>query len=121
MFCETAFALGDLVGFTPTRPSVYVQSCMIRNAYKTVIGIQEMHSELVGKARESSCLHIAYTEIKPAVWDSLAFCSNLFHASQLLGLRHGSLCKVSLARAMYEWRSSVRPKSFSLQKSIQSV
>jgi len=56
MTCETAFSMGDLLGFTPTRPSVYMESCMIRSAFKTFAGIPEMHFELAGKARESSCL-----------------------------------------------------------------
>ena len=85
MTCETAFSMGALLGFTPTRPSVYMESCMIRSAFKTFAGIQEMHFELVGKARGSSCLSLAYQEMRPPGWDAPACCSNLFHASQFSG------------------------------------
>ena len=106
MTCETAFSMGALLGFTPTRPSVYMESCMIGSSYKTFTGIQEMHIELAGKATDSSSLHIAYAEIRPPGWDAPAFCSNLFYASQFNGLRHGSQCKVALARVIYEWSTN---------------
>ena len=90
MTCETAYALGELLGFTPTRPSVYMESCMIRSGFKTFVGSEDMHLILADKARESSCLSLASREITPPGWDAPSFCSNLFHASQFSGLRHGS-------------------------------
>ena len=114
MSCETAYALGEFLGFSPTRPSVYMESCMIRGAYKTFSGCQDMHLQLSVKARESSCLSLAYREMKPPGWDAPAFCSNLFHSSQFANLRHGSTCKIALARVIYEWTAGVRRKSLSL-------
>lgn len=49
MACETAFSIGDLSGFTPTRPSVHMGFRMIRSAFETLSGIQSMHSELAGE------------------------------------------------------------------------
>ena len=110
---------------------------MSRGAYKTFVDFQDMHVQLADKARESSCLSLACKEIRPPGWDAPAFCFNLYHASRLEGLRHGSQCKVALARVIYEWNlvwpveetefeesvfsSSawiLRRKSYSLQKQI---
>ena len=85
---------------------------MIRSAFKTFTRIQEMQFELAAKARESSCLSLAYREMRPPGWDAPAFCSNLFHASQFSGLRHGSQCKVALARVIYEWKGTAETRRF---------
>ena len=80
---------------------------MIRGAYKTSSGCQDMHLQLSVKARDSSCLSLAYREMKPPGWDAPAFYSNVYHASLFNGLRHGSQCKASLARVIYEWTAGV--------------
>ena len=77
-----------------------------------------MHCTLAGKACESSSLHLAYNEIIPPGWDAPAFCTNLFHARRFVGLRHGSSCKVPLARTTYEWKA--KAKKASLQKAIHA-
>ena len=59
MSCETAFTRGELVGFSFTRLSVYLESCMTRSASKTFKGLQDMQHAPAGRARESSSLHIA--------------------------------------------------------------
>ena len=35
MTCKTAFSMDGLLGFSPSRPSVYLESCMLRSAFKT--------------------------------------------------------------------------------------
>ena len=91
---------------------------MIRGAFKTFVGAQNMHSMLVEGASESSCLSLAYSEMKPPGWDSPAFCSNLFHASIFSGLRHGSQYEVSLARVIYEWIAQSESLGFNLEAEV---
>ena len=101
MTCKTAFSMDGLLGFSPSRPSVYLESCMLRSAFKTFEGFLEMHSELSDKARECSSLHLAYTEIKPPGWDAPAFCTNLAEAVKFKGLRHIYIQVVRVPRIIH--------------------
>ena len=61
-----------------TRPSVYMRSCMIRAACRTLVNYEVMHNYLVKVALEGLCLNSAVMgETIPPGWDSEAFCTNL--------------------------------------------
>ena len=82
---NTAFSL-DLLG-APSFPDliVYLKSCMIRTACKTVSGYGVHHKALL----ECACEHLPFNSHKcksaiPPGWDSPAFCSTLVEAALLL-------------------------------------
>lgn len=55
---ETEYALPGLIGFTSTRPSVYVESCMLEEPLKTFVVFYVMHAPLSDNAGESSGLRL---------------------------------------------------------------
>ena len=61
--CETAYSLERLMGLCPIRPSVYMESCLMRSALETFTGYEEQHRELSQTAMESSCLALACRSI----------------------------------------------------------
>jgi hypothetical protein len=105
MTCETAYTLEGLLGFTPTRPSVYLESCMLRSSLKTFVGFVDMHKKLLSVSESSNCLAQAFHDLSiiPPGWDSPAFCSNLFHAQKFERLQHASKCKSELHEAIKKW------------------
>ena len=75
----TAFNL-HLVG-GPKFPDLlaYLASCGMRAAYKTLVGYNEQHNELLRLAVEELPLAIhRYKACTPSGWDSPALCTNLF-------------------------------------------
>ena len=114
MTCDTAYALDQLLGFCPIRPSVYMESCMLRSAHKTFVGFEEQHKQLTEVAMESSCFALAFRTIIPPGWDSPAFATNLTNALHFRGLEHSSNCANELETALAAW--STRRKAISLQK-----
>ena len=116
MTCETAYTMDALLGFTPTRPSVYLEACMLRSSLKTFVGFEDMHKSLLFVSESSSCLAHAFnsSNIIPTGWDSPAFCSNLFHAVKFNGLQHASKFKPQLDKAIKLWKR--KPKGTTLQK-----
>ena len=91
---------------------------MIRAAWKTFNGFEDMHTELVEKASSCLCLVQAGRCFRPPGWDSDAFCSNLYYACHFEGLRYAIKCKQNLVRVCQDWRAG-RVKS--LQSSIYKV
>ena len=64
-----------------------------------------MHTALSSKASECTSLPIAFSNIILPGWDSLAFRTNLYHASRLKGMKIASNFKPALARVIYEMRA----------------
>jgi len=104
MTCHTAYTIDGLLGFSPVRPSVYMESCMIRGAVKTFVNIEEMQSELCCTAENSLALSSAYRNIIPPGWDSPAFCTNISNASKVSGLRHASMQSNGISSAISLWK-----------------
>ena len=121
MTCETAYTLEGLLGFTPTRPSLYMESCMLRSSLKTFVGFEVMHKNLLSVSESSNCLAQAFHDLSiiPPGWDSPAFCSNLFHAQKFERLQHASQCKFELDKAVRKWRRN--PSGLSLQKLCYTI
>ena len=105
MTCDTAYTLELLMGLCPIRPSVYMESCLIRSAHKTFVGFDKQHKHLSEIAVESSCLALAFRTIIPPGWDSPAFVSNLSQALRFDGLKHSSNCAYELESAITVWKS----------------
>ena len=63
------------------RPVVFLHSCMIRAAAKTLAGFSQQHLALQEKVIDSLPLaHLLSGSAKPEGWDSEAFCSKLHYA-----------------------------------------
>ena len=94
-----AHELKDLVGASPTRPSVYMEAPVMRATCRTSIGYEDMHLRLAEKAKECSNLASALSSIIPPGWDSPAFCSNLYFAPLFDCLKYAPGSKHA-----HEWR-----------------
>ena len=82
---RTAFSLETLGGPNLTDISVYLKSCLIRSACKTVTGHEELQCKLLLASIESlSFARHRYKHAIPPGWDAPAFCTTLGGASQLL-------------------------------------
>ena len=75
----------------------------MRVACKTSKDFDWMHTALSSKASECASLSIAFSIIILPGWDSLTFCTNLYHASRLQGMKVASNFNPALARVIYEW------------------
>ena len=82
---DTAYALDTLGGPRFTNISVYLRSCLIRAACKTVTGHEGLQYALVQAATESlSFAQHKYKHAIPPGWDSQAYCTTLGKASAML-------------------------------------
>jgi hypothetical protein len=114
MTADCAYDLQDWLGLDPIRPSLYMVASMLRAAFKTLVDYVPMHNELRSLAVDCFVLAKAFTTIIPPGWDSNAFCSNLFEASQFHSKFISVGARAPLRRVLLEWRNGKGGKS--LQK-----
>ena len=88
MNADCAFKLKGWLGVDPLRPSVYCTASLLRAAWKTFQGYEEMHNELISLAVDCQNLASIFSPIPPG-WDSPAFVTNLTNASSLTNLSCG--------------------------------
>jgi len=123
MNASCAYKLKAWFDVDPLRPSIYMEACMIRAAWKTFQGCEDMHKKLEEKASLSLSLPQACAGSLPSAlppgWDSRAFCSNLHDACHYKGLRYAAECKAGLSRVYYHWKAG--NGNLSLQKEIYNV
>jgi hypothetical protein len=121
MNTSAAYSLRTFLGVDPVRPSIYMEACMLRAAFKTFDGYVRMHDDLAETALLNSDCNNAVSTIIPPGWDSSAFCTNLRDASQFRNLRYAPKCVASLSKSVYEWKSGVGGKSLQKKFTIAST
>jgi len=114
MNADCAYDLKDWLGLDPIRPSLYMVANMLRAAFRTLVDYAPMHNELRSLAVACLVYAQAFTTIIPPGWDSSAFCSNLFEASQLHSKCITGDARAPLSSILQDWRNGTGAKS--LQK-----